>query len=83
MTCRWLQLLPRWTLRLFPQPPSPHREYSAPTLHPELVQMVGSLLFSLLPLEFQIVLETGLAAYFELASALSCGVGERGEDTFC
>lgn len=29
--------------------------------------MVGSLLFSLLPLEFQIVLETGLAAYFEPA----------------
>lgn len=29
--------------------------------------MVGSVLYSLLPLEFQTVLETGLAAYFELA----------------
>lgn len=50
--------------RLFPYPLSRHCEYSASALHPE---KVGSVLFSLLPLEFQTVLETGLAAYFELA----------------
>lgn len=60
-----------------PLPPHPNP--------PRVRQTPWAFLFSLLPLELQIVLETGLAAYFELAH---CPVElearkEREEDTLC
>lgn len=88
MTCRWLRLAPHGTLSApTPTPPAPYREpwlreYSL--IHSDTGDWLGSVLFSSLPLELQTVLETGLAAYFELAHCpveLEAGK-ERGEDTF-